>query len=132
MVQVDRQIAAGRVERTSLQVQRAVGIVAAAEEQVLAGIEPQHRPAIKRARVRILRQQDRVVHGQQRKLVDHNRDEALVVPVLRGHARFDSQLAMGLTVEGDDVGHVRWAAGRSRESCGSSRGCAAAARASGG
>src|SRR4029077_19249356 len=92
------------------------------------------------AGVRILREQDRVMHEQMRKLVDDHVHETLVVPVGCRSARIDLERLVGLFVQRNDVRHeakasngcegLKRAAGRTGGSCSGARGFSAAARAS--
>ncbi len=109
MLEVDGQIAARRIERAPLQVQRPIGaqpvLAASGQKEILARVESEHRAAVERAGVGVLRQQNRVVQDQQRKLADHDGYEALIVSIGRGSARLYAQRSMGLAVQYDDVWH---------------------------
>src|ERR1700754_939169 len=81
VIEIDRKIAANRVEGHALQVQRPVAGMSLTfvEEQILAFVETHHAAAEERSSLGVLRKQYGVVQHEMRELVDDHLHEALVV-----------------------------------------------------
>src|SRR6202022_4650722 len=75
------------------------------EEQILALVKAQHHSAVELARLRVLREEDRIMDDQVGKLCDDHLHEALVVAVRGRSPPVHSEGAVRFFVERNDLRH---------------------------
>src|SRR5262249_25300487 len=75
------------------------------QEEILALVKTQHRAAVELTGLRILREEDRIVNDELRKLLDYHLYKAPVITVGSGGTPVYLERAMRLFVERDDLSH---------------------------